>query len=84
MSKHATTRFTDGSLQAGSELLSEWSLAVASFHVRNTGEIFNEYMLILSVFVTGSFTPSIPQIAKDLDTTGSIVKSGFFVYHRKP
>ncbi|PPR07301.1 hypothetical protein CVT26_012420 [Gymnopilus dilepis] len=28
---------------------------------------------LIPLFVTGSFTPSIPQIAKDLDTTGSIV-----------
>ncbi|KAJ3478564.1 hypothetical protein NLI96_g9669 [Meripilus lineatus] len=28
---------------------------------------------ILPLFVSGSFVPSIPQIAKDLDTTGSIV-----------
>lgn len=29
------------------------------------------------VFVSGSFVPSIPQIAKDLDTTGSIVRYAF-------
>ncbi|KAF8877738.1 MFS general substrate transporter [Gymnopilus junonius] len=28
---------------------------------------------LIPLFVTGSFTPSIPQIAKDLDTTGSII-----------
>jgi hypothetical protein len=29
----------------------------------------------LEVFVSGTFLPSIPQIAKDLDSTGPIVKS---------
>ncbi|KAF5318029.1 hypothetical protein D9619_012107 [Psilocybe cf. subviscida] len=28
---------------------------------------------LLGLFVTGTFTPSIPQIAKDLDTTGAVV-----------
>ena len=31
------------------------------------------YLLIL-VFVVGTFTPSIPQIAKDLNTTGAVIK----------
>ena len=30
--------------------------------------------LLLPVFVVGTFTPSIPQIAKDLDTTGAVIK----------
>lgn len=29
---------------------------------------------VLTVFVTGTFTPSIPTIAKDFDSTGPIVK----------
>jgi hypothetical protein len=32
------------------------------------------YLLILLVFVVGTFTPSIPQIAKDLNTTGAVIK----------
>jgi hypothetical protein len=28
-----------------------------------------------TVFVTGTFTPSIPLVAEDLNTTGAIVKS---------
>jgi hypothetical protein len=30
--------------------------------------------LLILVFVVGTFTPSIPQIAKDLNTTGAVIK----------
>jgi hypothetical protein len=44
------------------------------FGVQCSALVFHTYLLLIIVFVVGTFTPSIPQIAKDLKSTGAIVK----------
>jgi hypothetical protein len=52
-------------------------LARVSFCLSCLSEFYVFLMICIcfySVFVSGTFVPSIPQIAKDLDSTGSIVR----------
>ncbi|KZP19531.1 hypothetical protein FIBSPDRAFT_563305 [Athelia psychrophila] len=63
----------DTPLLAGLSPYDRFSPREKRLHVAVVG-----FTALLPMFVSGSFVPSIPQIASDLNTTASVIRSAAF------